>query len=186
MMEQDLRRASNVVTPYDGRVVEVASYEGALVASGQPILSVEPANGDDGSKNARDLTVYAYVLSSDAKEIKPGMEAHISPSGFQQEEYGYMLGNVDSVADYPVTMEAITHAFENESLARSMTAEGPVTEVHVTLRKSAETQSGYAWSSRKGPPEEITSGSVSRVEVVTRKQHPIDLVLPYMKRKLGL
>ena len=71
------------------------------------------------------------MLSSDVKEIKPGMEAHVSPSGFQQEEYGYMLGTVDSVAAYPATMEAITHAFENETLARSMTAQGPVTEVHV-------------------------------------------------------
>jgi HlyD family secretion protein len=186
MMEQDLHRASTVVTPYAGRVVEVASYEGALVGAGQPILSIEASKRSGDAQGSQDLVVYAYVSSSDVKQIKPGMEAHVSPSGFQQEEYGYMLGTVDSVASYPATMEAITHAFENETLARSMTGQGPVTEVRVTLRRNTETRSGYAWSSRNGPSEEITSGSVSTVDIVTRKQRPIELVMPYIKKKLGL
>jgi HlyD family secretion protein len=61
-----------------------------------------------------------------------------------------------------------------------------VTEVRVTLRRNTETRSGYAWSSRNGPSEEITSGSVSTVDIVTRKQRPIELVMPYIKKKLGL
>jgi len=186
MTKEDLRRASSVESPSDGRVVEIVSYEGALVASGQPILSVEVASAHEDLMTDEGLGAYVYVPVREAKEIQPGMEAHISPSGIQQEEYGYMLGKVDYVAKFPATLEAITHTFENEALARSMMGDSSVTEAHVTLVKNPETPSGYAWSSRRGPPTPISAGSVCTVEVSTRKQHPIELVLPYIKKKMGL
>jgi HlyD family secretion protein len=178
LAEQSLKQASAVVAPGRGRVADIISYSGALVSSGQPVLSYEPTDAE--------LEVLAYVPADKAKEIQPGMQAHISPSGVEREEYGYMIGKVSSVGYFPVTSEAITRIFENEALARAMMATGPVTEVHIELLTSPATPSGYVWSSPKGPPGSITSGSVSSVEIVTRAQHPIELVVPYLKRKLGL
>ena len=101
-------------------------------------------------------------------------------------EYGYMIGKVSFVGYFPATSEDVTRTFENEALARAMMSAGPVTEVLIDLVASPATPSGYAWSSPKGPPDSITSGAVSSVEIVTRAQHPIELVMPYLKRKLGL
>ncbi len=170
--------ASEVVSPGSGRVVEIISYRGAVVNSGQPILSYEPTHGR--------LETIAYAPADKAKEIRPGMEAHISPSGVQREEYGYLLGKVRAVGDFPATADAIAHTFENEALARAMMSAGPVMEVHIDLLTSSPNRSDYLWSSSKGPPGSITSGSVSSVEIVTRAQHPIELVIPYLKRKSGL
>jgi HlyD family secretion protein len=178
VLQQDLERTSRVVSRDDGRIVEIASYQGAMVNAGQPILSVEPQAGN--------LEGFVYILASQVKEITKGMEVHISPSGVQREEHGYMLGTVSSVAGFPATMEAVLRTFENETLARSMMRDGPVTELYVSLFKNQATASGYTWSSPKGPPTKITSGTVCSVEVVTRRQRPIELVLPYMKRTLGL
>jgi hypothetical protein len=114
------------------------------------------------------------------------MPAQISPSGIEREEYGYLIGTVNFVGDFPATAEAVSSIFENETLTQAMMAQGPVTEVHISLLESSSTKSGYRWSSRKGPPELITGGAVSSVEIVTRRQHPIELLLPYLKRKLGL
>jgi HlyD family secretion protein len=178
LAEQAFSSASKVVAPGEGRVVAVISYQGALVSAGQPILSYEP--------NRRRLEAVAYVPADKAKAIEPGMPAHISPSGIEREEYGYMIGKVSAVGYFPATLEDVTRTFENETLARAMTSAGPVTEVRIELIPSPGTRSGYRWSSPDGPPTSITSGAVSSVEIVTRAQHPIELVLPYLKRKLGL
>ena len=36
------------------------------------------------------------------------------------------------------------------------------------------------------PPTVVSSGSVCTVQVVTRRQRPIDLVIPYLRKKLGI
>jgi len=178
LAEQAYLTAAQVVAPGTGRVVDVMSYRGDLVSSGQPILSYEPIGGH--------LEVVAYAPADKVKQIQPGMKAHISPSGVEREEHGYMIGRVSSVGHFPVTLEAIIHVFENETLARAMTSSGPVTEVEIDLLTNPVTKSGYMWSSPEGPPQMITSGSVSSVEIVTREQHPIELAIPYLKKKLGL
>lgn len=178
LAETAYTNAAQVVAPIGGRVVDLLTYQGALINSGQPILSYESLTGR--------LIVSAYVPADKAKQIEPGMDTHISPSGIQREEYGYMMGKVSSVGYFPVTTEAVARAFENEALARAMMSSGPVTEIEIDLPTSPVTKSGYVWSSSTGPPNTITSGSVCSVEIVTRAQHPIELVIPYLKRKLGL
>jgi HlyD family secretion protein len=74
---------------------------------------------------------------------------------------------------------------ENESLAQSLTASGPVTEVHIQL-EPADTPSGFQWSSRQGPPLQISSGTMCTAMIVTREQPPASLVFPILKEKLGL
>ena len=175
--QQELDLTSKVTASNAGRVVELKVYPGALVTGGAPILAIEPL-GDN-------LEAIVYVSSGQAKEILPGMDANVSPSGVQREEYGYMLAKVMSVGEFPATSEAISRTFENDALARSMLAGGPVTELRVGFQQDSSTKSGYKWSSPKGPPSLVSSGSVCSVEVVTRQEPPISLVIPYLKKKLG-
>jgi HlyD family secretion protein len=50
----------------------------------------------------------------------------------------------------------------------------------------ADTPSGFKWSSRRGPPLEVSSGTLCAAQIVTEHDKPITLVLPIMKEKLGL
>jgi HlyD family secretion protein len=176
--ENDLNWASNVVSTNGGRVVELKVYPGAIVNAGEAIISIEPG------VNA--LEAITYVPSAKAKEIRPKMPVNISPSGVQREEYGYMLGTVASIGDFPATSEAIVRTFENDALAKDMLGAGPVTEVRVHFTPDLRTRSGFKWSSPQGPPTRLSSGSVCAVEVVTRSQPPIATVLPYLKKKLNI
>lgn len=176
--EQELERASNVVSPNAGRVVELKVYRGDMVPSGAPIISIEPLENS--------LEAVAYVASAQVKEIRQNMDVHISPSGIQREEYGYLIGTVASVADFPATSESVVRIFENDALAKTMLAGGPVTEIRVRFLADASTPSGFKWSSPHGPPSRVSSGAVCTVDVLTREQHPIALVLPYLKKMLGI
>jgi HlyD family secretion protein len=177
MAQQELDLTSKVVAANAGRVVEVKVYRGAVVQGGSPILAIEPLEDT--------LEAIVYVPSSQAKEIQPGMEADVSPSGVKREEYGYIFGKVKAVGKYPATSEAISRTFENEALARSMLSGGPVTELRISFTPDAATVSGFKWSSPKGPPSAVSSGSVCSVDVVTRQEPPISLVIPYLKKELG-
>ena len=175
--EKELSLAENVISPDDGEVLELKVSVGGNVTMGEPILSIQP--------DSRHLELVAYVLSSDAKEIKKGMEVQVSPSSIRREEYGFMKGEVEYVSDYPATPAALMRNFENESLAKVLSSAGAVTELRVALKTDSNTPSGFGWSASKGPPIIITSGTICTVQIVTKQQQPIALVFPYIKKKLG-
>jgi HlyD family secretion protein len=177
-LEQEMQISSNVVSPYDGQVIEMRAVPGSLVAAGSPILSIQPEG------NA--LEVLVYVPSLQAKAVQPEMQAEISPSTVKREESGFIRGEVVYVGEFPASFDALMRNFQNETLVRSIMAGGPVTELRVTLERDASTQSGFKWSSSRGPKVMLTSGTLCTVQVVTRQQPPVSLLFPFIKAKLGL
>ncbi|HXY09847.1 MAG TPA: NHLP bacteriocin system secretion protein [Terriglobales bacterium] len=177
-LEKDLSLAQNVVSPYAGQVLELKVYPGGSVKDGQPIISLQP--------DVQDLELLAYLPASQAKHTMSGMEARISPSYVKREEFGFMKGKVIYVSDFPATAEALMRNFQNELLISSLTNAGPVTELRISLDHDPATPTGFKWSTSKGPAISITGGTLCSVEIVTRKQRPITLVLPYVKAKVGL
>jgi HlyD family secretion protein len=177
-LRQDLELAANVVSPYSGEVIELRVTPGAAITAGVPLLSIQP--------DLDQLDVLVYVPSVMVKQIHPGLEAQISPSTVRREEFGYLRGEVVSVADYPATSAALMRNFQNEPLVGSLTGSGPVTELHVQLQADKTTSSGYRWSSPLGPRMKLSSGTLVSAQIVTRRQRPIDLVIPSVKGLLGL
>ncbi len=176
--QKELALAENVVSPYAGQVLELKVSPGASVTAGQPALSIQP--------DAQNLELVAYLPSLQAKDTRAGMEAQVSPSNIKREEYGFIRGVVTHVSDYPATPAALMRNFENETLSTALSSSGPITEVRIVLNTSPDTPSGFQWSTSKGPPVLLTSGTLCTVQVVTRRQRPLSLVLPYMKDNLGL
>jgi HlyD family secretion protein len=177
--KNELVRYANVVTPYAGQVVELKVLPGATITENTAILTIQPFT--------QALEGVVYLPSSDVKDVHIGQEAQVSPSNVKREEYGYLRGTVTFVADYPATTATIMRNFQNESLASSLTADkAPVTEVRVRLSRDPATPTGFLWSSSKGPEEHISSGSICTVDIVTREQPPIALVVPSLKNILGL
>ncbi len=174
---KDLSSTSDVVSPYSGQVLELKVYRGSAVSEGTAIVSIQPTAGK--------LEGLVYLSSIQAKDVKPGMEAQISPGTVRREEYGFMLGRVAFVAAYPATPVAMMSVLGNESLTQSITAAGPVTEVHLDL-EPAGTPSGFKWSSRQGPPLQVSSGTLCSAEIVTTHDKPVTLVALAVKKKLGL
>lgn len=173
-LKGNLELAQNVISPYEGEVLEVKVSSGSMVAEAQPIVSIQP--------RVQHLEVLAYVPSQLAKDVSRGMDIEISPSNVKREEYGFIRGHVTSVADYPSTEAAIMRYFENESLMKTVTAAGLVTEIHASLDVDATTASGLQWSTSKGPDFPISSGTICQVDVVTKRERPIVLVFPSFKQ----
>ena len=173
-----LKLAQQVISPYDGEVLEIQALSGSTVAEGQPIVSIQPRQ--------QSLELVAYIPSLLAKNVRTNMDAEISPSNIKREEFGFIRGHVDFVADYPSTQAAMMRNFANDAFIRTLMERGPVTEIHASLQDDPTTRSGFRWSTSKGPDAPITSGTICQVDIVTKRERPISLALPYLKSIAGL
>jgi len=54
------------------------------------------------------------------------------------------------------------------------------------MERAADTPSGFRWSSSRGPDTIIGPGTLCSAQIVTRKQKPITLVFPFLKKLMGL
>ena len=145
---------------------------------GTPIISLQP--------DVDTLEAVLYVPADRAKDLHSGMDVEILPTTVRREEYGFIRGTVTFVSDYPATEAATMRVFENAPLVQALSARGPVTEVRVDLATDASTPSGFRWSSPRGAPVTLSGGTLCVGDIVTRRQRPINLVVPELKAALGV
>ena len=171
-----LDQASRVTSTQRGYVREIRSSIGQLVAAGQPLLSLE----------LPDAPLQGVVfVPNDGKRIARGMRVRVAPATVPQQEFGYMMGTVLSVSEQPVTLAGMTKTLGNDLLVEQLAARGPSFLVELSLQRDPATPSGFAWSSRQGPPSTIGSGTGIRVAVEVTRRRPIELLLPFLRYLMG-
>ena len=177
ILERNLEKSSKVISPYSGTVLEVVAQEGAHILKGQPILRLERM-GD----TVKGLEVVVYMSPDKGKQVKPGFEIQISPSTVRREEHGFMLGLVTDVAQYPATQERMMNMLQNSALVQTLSQGSAPIEIHADMIPSSRTYSGYKWSSPKGPPIKINTGTICFASVTVKKKAPIEMVIPMFKK----
>ncbi|MBF0306630.1 MAG: NHLP bacteriocin system secretion protein [Alphaproteobacteria bacterium] len=176
-IETSIDQAATVLAPGDGRVTEVKLAAGAVVALGQPVLSIESAGAV--------LQGIVYIPTEHGKKVRPGMPARIEPSMIRKEEYGTLVGKVVSVSDFPATRQGIAALVQNDTMVEQYTKAGAPYEARVNL-VPATTPSGYAWTSGDGPAVRMTSGTVVEANIAVERRRPVDLILPLMRKAVGI
>lgn len=180
LLELQSRLATNtaIVSPYSGRVIEVITDLGSVVSPGARVVTMESFDSD--------ITAVFYVPAKDGKRVTPGMPVQVSPATVKAEEYGFILGEVVSVGDYPESPESLQRTLRNQNTVDAIIGEGAPFEVVARLVKSTSTRSGFAWSSSTGPPQQVFSGTPCEAKVKVAERRPVSYVLPIFKRALGL
>jgi HlyD family secretion protein len=171
-------RDTRVVSPIAGHVTEIKAAAGTVVAVGKPILSIETAG--------EGLELVVYVPPDQGKKIVPGMEVRIEPATIKKEEFGTLLGRVLTVAEFPASTEGMLAVLQNQQLVTRFSARGAPYETRVALIPDPVSSSGYAWTSGKGPPIALSSGTTATAEVTVREQAPVSFLLPLLRAQLGM
>ena len=162
--------------PVAGRVTEIKAQVGATLAPGQPVLSIE--TGGEG------LDVLIYVPPVDGKRIEAGMPALVSPATTRHEEFGYIIGTVESLSEFPASLNGMIAVLQNQDLARTFSHGGPPYPGRVELALDPSTASGFAWTSPQAVGVVITPGTLATVEVEIASQPPVALAVPWIKERL--
>jgi HlyD family secretion protein len=180
-MEQlagELERSSQVVSPIDGRVIEIMVSAGSVFAIGTPVIQIE--------SEGLTLAAVVYIAVDRGKDVKPGMEVRIEPATVRREEFGSLIGTVRTISDFPMTPQGMLAVLHNDTLVSRFSRDGAPYAAVAELRRDDATPTGYRWSAGRGPSIRLTTGTLIRAEITTRERRPIDLVLPNIKRVTGL
>lgn len=173
-----LTRNTEILSPIEGRVLEIKISAGAVLSVGTPVIAIE--------SEGRKLEALVYIPAERGKNVKLGMRVRIEPSTVKREEFGTMVGAVVAISDFPITPQGMVAVLHNENLVSRFSKEGAAYAATVSLEPDTETFSGYRWAVGRGPPVRLSSGTLVRAEVTTRQQRPLDLVLPLLRRLTGL
>jgi HlyD family secretion protein len=172
------QKITEVVSNWDGRVVEIKADPGQVVRTGATVVVVEVAN--------QSLMMNAFVPAWGGKKVKPGMQVELTPALIQRAEFGYMVGKVRAVSPFPLSEEGLLQLISDQRTVDLLTSQGSTFAVEVELESDSETPSGYRWSTGRGPELVIESGMFCQSRIITREQPPITLVLPALRKIFGV
>jgi len=175
---ETLSQNTEVVSPIEGRVVEIKISPGSVLAVGTAVVEIE----SEGNR----LEAVIYVPPEQGKRIKPEMQVHLEPSTVKREEFGMMLGRVETVSDFPMTPQGMSAILHNDTLVTKFSHDGAPYAVKVMLEQDPSTVTGYRWAVGDGPNLHLTSGTLARAEITTRRQRPLDLVIPLIRHLTGI
>lgn len=173
---QRMEETTRVISPYTGRVTEVSVEKNELVGEGVPIVLIELTGPE-----IKELEGVFFFPANQGKQLKPGMEAFLTPSVVKPTEYGYLRAIITSVSPYPVSRNAVESIFHNSETTAMMMRDGAPIEVHADLIPDPNTVSGFRWTSPDGPPFRLRPGTITAIDATIREQRPISLVLPFLK-----
>ena len=173
-----LSQNTQVISPIEGRVLEVKISPGSVLAVGTAVIGIE----SEGDK----LEAVIFVPAEQGKRIKPGMQVHVEPSTVKREEFGMMLGTIETVSDFPMTPQGMTAVLHNDTLVNRYTKEGAPYAAKVLLEQDPSTTTGYRWAVGNGPNVHLSSGTLARAEITTRHQRPLDLIIPLIRHFTGI
>ncbi|WP_395166622.1 NHLP bacteriocin system secretion protein [Francisella salimarina] len=176
--QSQLEEDSLIRSGYTGYATPYFLKPGDFVRAGDKIVEVQPED--------RETVAIVLFPANMGKKITVGSQAHISPTTANQDEYGTMIGTVGRVTKYPVGPTAMENFFTNDALVRTLSQIQNPIGVEITLEKDDKTKSGYKWTNGKGPDIKITDGTLISGNVIVKKQAPIELVIPFLRKVTGL
>lgn len=176
-LEARLEVESKVRSPFGGRVVAILAGPGQQIRTGDRLMTLE--------SDKEPVRFVGYVPLKEGKKVKQGLEARISPSNIKVEEFGFIVGKVTTVSEFPATREELRRTLNNDQLADRFAKMDPF-QMMVDPVPAPANPSGMKWTSSGGPPIKIDTGTSCTVQVVVETRKPISLVIPTVKKTLGL
>jgi len=176
-LQNILEEDADAVSVYTGTIISVDVKPGDVVQKGSQLMTVELTG-----EHSRLLEAVLYFPASQGKKVVQGMRAHVSPLTVKKDQYGSIIGLVTSVSPFPAGPDAMKSVLQNEEMVQNLSKNGAPIEIRVALVPDSRTFSWYKWTSSNGPPVAIAAGTVCTGSAIVKRQPPIQLVIPLMKK----
>lgn len=131
-------------------------------------------------KNDNNDIVTVFVSDEKSSLIEIGMEAQIMPDYAPREQYGYIIGYVSAISEYPVTGEQIYNS-DKQLYMSGMDMDESYIEVQVTMMRASGEESSLKWSKASGENKTVNPGTRCDVDVILRKYKPYRWLLRWEK-----
>ncbi|MFJ1757400.1 HlyD family efflux transporter periplasmic adaptor subunit [Kitasatospora sp. NPDC088134] len=155
-----------------GRTTAILAQVGQVVTAGTHLAVAERISGPTDP-----LIAVLYAPTSSAGLITPGSSVDLDLRSAPAQQYGVLRGVVESVSQFSQTQGQIAGFLGDTQLAGQFSAQGQPMQVVVRLLPSADTASGFQWSTRTGPPYLVDSRTLVSASVHLPSVKPIGWVL---------
>ncbi len=172
-----LQVSTKIRSPVTGIITSVQIKPGDFLAQGTVAFQIATLS--------KGVETWVYIPAEDGKRVTKGMRAHVSPSTIRVLEFGNIIGEVTFVDHLPSTPESMQNILKNKSLVDTFLKSGPVIMVRIKLLQNLHNPSGLQWTSSNGPSYHVTAGTLVKADMMTEKQSPLSLVLPFLKKVSG-
>ncbi|WP_158971212.1 NHLP bacteriocin system secretion protein [Chachezhania sediminis] len=176
--EEVLIDGGQILADADGRIVEIAGRIDSFVEPGAPLLTIQSVRDD--------LDGVFFVEPAQGKRIEEGMSVNVAPSIVEPERFGTIRAKVVWVTLEPQSDTAVARQLGNPTLAQSLVGNEAPIIFGVALERDPTAPSGLKWTSGTGPKLKIPDGTIANAEVAVKKEPPIVLVIPALRRLFGL
>lgn len=141
--------------------------------------------------------ITTYFNAKQAAQIFPGMKALVTPSGISRAQYGGIIATVERVDTSPSSLDEVTAQTGIKEVGRLVnTSQSVPFRVVIKLQKVQKNEAEacnsntkeecYRWNSGEEPPFPTRLGNTVNVQVTTETQTPIQLVIPVLRKFLGI
>lgn len=153
-----------VTSPTDGSLFEMNVSEGNFSNLGDKLFSIEKR---DTSGAPGDFEVTGFVPGKIVSLIKKGSSVLIAPKNIDIKEYGYLLGVVKKIANYPVSQERKNLLVkENPSMTEFLQDE--FFEVIITPQLE---NNQLKWSSKKGSGIKSVNSTTCDLKIIVNQEN---------------
>ncbi|MEF9931133.1 MAG: hypothetical protein RR770_02360 [Bacteroidales bacterium] len=118
----------------------------------------------------------AYVPFIELRKLKVGQQVQVTPSDLKREEYGYMIGHIASIANYPTTKEEAISQFKVQQFASEIFPTSTAYEVKITLDNDELHPNKIHWSRNKSKDIAISVGTFCNLQIITDRKPIYELV----------
>jgi hypothetical protein len=126
------------------------------------------------TQSSNELVGLTYFGSSEAEQIRPGMEIMLVPDTLGSEQTDGLVARIKSVSEPSVT------TLEAARQVGLVNQENSV-EVVAELQLDASTASGYRWSSARGTRLTLSPGMSAIAHITLAEKAPITFVFPFLE-----
>jgi HlyD family secretion protein len=187
-LQLQLQKNSQIISDYDGTLVEFTVKAGQVLQPGAGIGTIASHKPD------AELVSVVFVPVRENKNIKPGMTVQVTPSMVKREEHGGIQGEVTQVSSLPLTPQTMTSIVGNPDILPGLLSKEAQIAVYTKLKlkpgqpncsPSSSLNSNcikrYEWSSSKGPDQAMTPGMTTSVRIEIEKRPPIFYLMPFLE-----
>ena len=169
----ELSTGSAVYASSPGKVLQLNVSQGNRVKEGQVLLWFEK------QIIPKDMVVYTFIPLQAGQRVKKGMYATIDLAAIDTQKYGQLIGQVQEVEPFAVSKDSDQlKVIPSKRLREDMTSKATAILVIIKPRLEIKNPSQLAWTSGKGPPNEINPGSTGMVRITIESKRPISYLIP--------
>jgi multidrug efflux pump subunit AcrA (membrane-fusion protein) len=153
---------TTLTSPESGVVLTSKPAETKFVAR-EPVVWILPQE-----LQLHEREVLAYVPFAHLRKVKIGAKVQVTPADLEREKWGYAVGTVTSIEQYPTDRQAVAQRLKLAELAAIIPAEQPVYEVRIVLDRGAD---GLIWSRKKSQNMAVTTGMPCNVQIIWSQKY---------------